>query len=350
MTTQLNENNMLINKETILEMFKKLNISNFQINDLANYQQAFVHRSYIRKQVQNSTPEESNLIQFQLESNEVLEFEGDSILGSYVARYLHYRYPEEQEGFLTTLKSRLVKTESLAKFAEFLGFGKWLIISKYVEEQGGRQNPKLLENTFEAFIGAVYRDNGGFRLDPCSLLLPHKIIRNIMELTINFGTLNKEDDNFKDQLMRAFHKHFKGRHATYTLIKTEGQSNNCIFTCGVLHPLYPNVIVSQANGRKKPQAEQGAAKIALEKLDWIINYQGETIPPLTPSSMAHRETISQRQHFYGHGGTPTSIKVKTTSENLFSKHKETLSKRETQHMYHKCYESDIDENEERYFD
>jgi len=271
MSTQLNENNVYLTQEAVCEMFRKLNISNFQINDLANYQQAFIHRSYVRKM---SFPTENpDLIPFQLESNEVLEFEGDSILGSYVARYLHHRYPDEQEGFLTTLKSRLVKTESLAKFASFLDFGKWLVISKYVEEQNGRENPKLLENTFEAFIGAIYRDNGDLRLDPISLLLPHQLICNIMELTVNFGTLNKQDDNYKDQLMRAFHREFKGKHATYSLIKTEGQSNNCIFTCGVVHPLYPDVIVSQATGRKKPHAEQAAAKIALEKLDWIINYK-----------------------------------------------------------------------------
>jgi len=277
MTAQLNENNVWLTREAVEEMFHRLQILDFTIHNLEIYQKAFVHRSYVRKNVVGETPE--NVIPFQLESNEVLEFEGDSVLGGYVARYLHHRYPQEQEGFLTTLKSRLVKTESLSKFATFLGFGKYLIISKYVEEQGGRENPKLLENTFEAFIGACYSDNGGLAHDPLSLLLPHRFLRNIMEMTVNFGELNQVDDNYKDQLMRAFHQHFKGRHATYCLLKTEGQTNNCTFTCGVQHPLYPDVIVSQATGKKKPIAEQAAAKIALEKLDWIINYNNNGNSP-----------------------------------------------------------------------
>lgn len=265
--TQLNENNRYLTIDVIKQLFNKININDIIVNDLSIYQQAFVHRSYVRKTL--VTIDESNIIPFQTESNEVLEFEGDSILGSYVARYLHYRYPKEQEGFLTTLKSKLVKTESLAKFAQFLGFNQYLIVSKYVEEQGGRTNSKLLENTFEAFIGAIYKDQGGLEQDPQSLIFPHLFIKNVIEKTINFAELNMIDDNYKDQLMRAFHQNFKGRHAVYKLLETNGVSNNCTFTCGVVHPYYPNIIVSKGTGRKKPEAEQNAAKLALNILDQI---------------------------------------------------------------------------------
>ena len=302
MAAQLNENNIWLTREAVENMFRLINITDFAINNLEIYQKAFVHRSYVRKNIYEETPD--NVIPFQSESNEVLEFEGDSVLGGYVARYLHHRYPSEQEGFLTTLKSRLVKTESLARFASFLGFGKYIIISKYVEEQGGRNNPKLLENTFEAFIGACYRDNGGLDYDPLSLLLAHRFLRNVIEMTVNFGELNQVDDNYKDQLMRAFHQHFKGRHAIYRLLKTEGQTNNCIFTCGVEHPLYPNVIVSQASGKKKPFAEQAAAKIALEKLDWIINYT-----PTSGDDYRHRTPTAMQKSY---GATPPTQYIKDT--------------------------------------
>jgi ribonuclease-3 len=290
MASQLNENNRLITIDVIEQMFNKINITDVQIKDLSNYQLAFVHRSYVRKV--SLPPEDPAIVPFQTLSNEVLEFEGDSILGSYVARYLHDRYPKENEGFLTTLKSRLVKTESLSKFANYLGFNDYLIISKYVEEQNGRSNPKLLENTFEAFIGAIYQDQGGFDMDPYSLWLPHSFIKNVIERTINFADLNTTDDNYKDQLMRVFHQHFKGRHAVYRLLETKGVSNNCTFTCGVVHPLYPEVIVAKGSGRKKPLAEQNAAREALKRLDEIVKYQpSDRKSPKSLESDADTESI-----------------------------------------------------------
>ena len=274
MSSQLNEQNKYISIDVIKQMFNKININNVQINNINNYQLAFTHRSYVRRTV-TVNPEEDTVMPFQKKSNEVLEFEGDSILGSYVARYLHDRYPREQEGFLTTVKSRLVKTESLARFANFLGFNEYIVIAKYLEEQNGRTNPKLLENTFEAFIGAIYRDQGGLDMDPHSLWLPHMFIKNTIERTINFADLNAIDDNYKDQLMRTFQQHFNGKHAVYRLLETKGVSNNCLFTCGVVHPLYNDVIVAKGVGKKKPQAEQNAAKDALDRLSEILRYKPE---------------------------------------------------------------------------
>jgi len=184
MTTQINEKNRYVTIDFIKDIFNKVNIPDVQIGNLENYQSAFVHRSYVKRRTYNH-PED--VVPFQKVSNEILEFIGDSILGNYIARYLSDRYPTENEGFLTTLKSRLVKTETLAKFANHLGFNDYMIISKFVEEQNGRTNPKLLENTFEAFIGAIYTDQGGLERDPFSLWIPHRFIKAIIESTLNFA-------------------------------------------------------------------------------------------------------------------------------------------------------------------
>ena len=308
MINQLNHHNRLITAEFIREVFAKVNITNVQINDLSNYQLAFVHRSYVRKKNQPSrrssaidgvvdaiieqprtedfetttantgiddttstVVDSSNIIQFQPESNEILEFVGDSILGNFIARYLQTRYHYKDEGFLTTLKSKLVKTDTLAKFSLFLGFDSYLIISNYVEHQDGRSNTKLLENMFEAFIGAIYQDQGGFDWDPYSLKLAHQFIQGVVEMTIDFVEINLQNDNYKDRLMRAFHQIFR-KHADYELIETTGESNNRTFTWGVLHPIYPHIIVSTGTGRSKLQAQQNAAKEALAILDKIQNW------------------------------------------------------------------------------
>lgn len=268
---QLNEKNRYISIDVIKSIFDKINIGDATVNDIATYQQAFVHRSYVKKRVLR--PDDDGVMPFQTASNEVLEFEGDSILGSYVARYLHHRYPKEAEGRLTTLKSKLVRTESLAKFAEFLGFDRYLVISKMLEEKGGRGNPKLLENTFEAFVGAIYHDHGGFENSPKSMELAERFVRGVMESTVNFAEVNAVNDNYKDQLMRCFHQVFNGRHAVYRLLETSGPTNNCVFTCGVVHPLYPEVVVSKGTARKKPLAEQIAAKEALAKINEIVDYK-----------------------------------------------------------------------------
>lgn len=279
MISQLNPNNRYIDANFIESIFHKLNINNFQLSDIKIYQQSFVHRSYIRQKKNIDNDEiPSDVVPFQTKSNEVLEFLGDSIIGDYVSRYLYERYPNEDEGFFTTLKSRIVKTESLYKFATYLEFNKYLIISNYVEVQDGRNNEKLLENTFEAFVGAIYIDQGGLDFNPFSLVLPHKFIQNVMEQTTDFAQLNSIDDNYKDQLMRCFHQHFKGRHAIYKLIDTIQNGNNRTFICGVVHPLDNNKIVATGSGRKKPIAEQQAAKEALSKLDEIIKLGREISP------------------------------------------------------------------------
>ena len=109
--------------------------------------QAFTHRSYL------------NEVKEKIESNERFEFLGDSILSFIVSEYLFKNYPYN-EGILTNLRSLLVNTKSLAETAAGLEFGKLLRLSKGEEESMGRQNQSLLADCFEAFIGALFLDQG----------------------------------------------------------------------------------------------------------------------------------------------------------------------------------------------
>jgi ribonuclease-3 len=114
------------------------------------------------------------------ESNERLEFLGDAVLEFIVSKELYKRFPQKEEGFLTTLRAKLVNTTNLAQAAEKLGLGKEMFLSKGEEEGGGRTNPSLLADTMEAVIGALFLDQGiettlGFVKDNLLYEIPEKI-------------------------------------------------------------------------------------------------------------------------------------------------------------------------------
>src|SRR5688572_25480066 len=117
--------------------YKMKNLPTFKNPQLL--EQAFIHRSYL-----NETKEAK-------ESNERLEFLGDSILSFVVSRHLFTTYPQFKEGVLTNLRSLLVNTRSLALIGKDLGFGAYLKLSRGEEESKGRENDSLLANCFEAF-------------------------------------------------------------------------------------------------------------------------------------------------------------------------------------------------------
>ena len=120
-------------------------------------------------------------------SNERLEYLGDSVLGGIVSSYLFHRYKTMNEGFLTKLKTKLVRTRMLAAFSRYLGLGKYLLISKHVEEVcDGRKNDRILEDLFEAFLGALFKDAYQDNLDQeqykVALLLRHSSLLQRREI------------------------------------------------------------------------------------------------------------------------------------------------------------------------
>ena len=145
---------MIIDRETI-ETLVGTKISKIDL-----YQKAFTHKSALK--------ENENL-----ESFETLEFIGDSVLGFVITKFLFDRYEQQKEGFLTKARTKLVRGETLAKIAMKLEMYKWT----QMDEKGMRnewfKNPKILEDVFEAFIGAIYMDLG--------LLHAKRFILNIYE-------------------------------------------------------------------------------------------------------------------------------------------------------------------------
>jgi ribonuclease-3 len=272
-----NENNFYITKEIIQSILQKGNIHN-DVNDLTIWQQAFIHKSYCKHNDFKKNEkffgsidsininEHKNILPLQDDSNEVLEWLGDGIIQSVAAIYLFKRFKTQREGFLTKIRSKLVKTESLSKLALYLGFDKYLIISKHIEIIcNGRKNSRILEDCFEAFIGAMMNVYGA-KNESEGFDICNTFIINIIEQKIDITDLIINDDNFKDQLMRFYQKKYNGKFPIYeqkTLITTTNEN-------GVVNKKFhmfvrdnDNNIIGEGIARSKKEAEQKAAKAAL---------------------------------------------------------------------------------------
>ncbi len=125
-----------------------LRIIDLKFNNTQLLEQVFYHRSYL------------NEVKTNIESNERLEFLGDSVLSVVISLYLYYERNKDTEGDLTNLRAYVVKTKSLSQAAKKLNLGSYLHLSKGEEQGGGRENPQLLANTYEALLGAVYLSLG----------------------------------------------------------------------------------------------------------------------------------------------------------------------------------------------
>jgi ribonuclease-3 len=276
-----NENNFYITKEIIQSILKKGDID-IPISNLQLWQQAFVHKSYCKNNdfVKNEkffgnieafdieNADYKHIMRLHDDSNEVIEWLGDGIIQSVAAIYLYQRYNTQREGFLTKIRSKLVKTETLAKLALFLNFDKYLIISKHIEIIcNGRKNSRILEDSFEAFVGAIYNDfsvtlGPAEAYNTCS-----RFIINVIEKKIDITELIINDDNYKDQLMRYYQKMYNGKFPKYEQKMLITSVNDNGITNKKFHMFVRDIddnIIGEGIARSKKEAEQKAANAALK--------------------------------------------------------------------------------------
>lgn len=204
------------------------------------FDQAFTHRSFL-----NETKEK-------LSSNERLEFLGDSILSYVVSKYLFARFPEYDEGILTNIRSLMVNTKSLASVAKELGFGAFLKLSKGEEESKGRQNQSLLADCFEAFIGALFIDQGIEEVT--------KFLENVLLIKADEIIKNK---SFKDpkSLLQEYVQSKRQNSPLYKVIEEFGPAHAKKFKIGVF---VGNKLIAEGLGKSKREAEEDAAQKALD--------------------------------------------------------------------------------------
>ena len=192
-------------------------------------------------------------------SNERLEFLGDAVFNLIVGGFLFERYPDKDEGFLTRLRTKIVRDTHCVKFSNLIGLGPYILAGNIVKkDNNGNYNDKLLEDCFEAFLGAIYLDLG-FRFS-------NDFVVKLIEKSVDLNSLLK-DDNYKDILMR--YTQTKGISLPeYVVVAQEGPPHKRTFTVeinieidGKKHKM------GRGCGSTKKEAEQAAALKTLNLVD-----------------------------------------------------------------------------------
>lgn len=215
-----------------------MKLPKFKDNNL--YNQVFVHRSYL-----NESKEK-------IESNERLEFLGDSILSFIVSSFIYEKYPDLKEGELTSMRSVLTNTETLYILSKEMELGELLKMSKGELASGGRTNKTILANTYEALLGGIFLDGG---LETARSFVHETILTRIDELVKNQGMKDA-----KSQLQEITQEKSKTS-PIYRILKEEGPDHAKVYTVGV----YLNdELLAQGTGKSKQDAEKDAAQNALK--------------------------------------------------------------------------------------
>lgn len=215
---------------------KKLKVS---FKNHALLVQSLTHRSYLNENAKFK------------QSNERLEFLGDSVLSLLTSTKLFGLFPEYPEGQLTNLRSNLVRAKTLATVSQTLGLGDYLLLSRGEEKSGGRANESLLADLFEAVLGAIYLDQG---IEAASSFLERELFPII-------PTANEETSIF-DYKSRLQEKTQEKTQASpqYKVIAETGPDHDKIFTVAVF---LKDKLLSEGKGKSKQEAQQDAARLAL---------------------------------------------------------------------------------------
>lgn len=194
------------------------------------------------------------LNQNRVESNERLELLGDSVLGLVVTEFLFRKLPEKEEGDLTAMKSLLVSRRILARVANELQLGNFLLLSESEIKSGGKKRPSIIADALEALIGAIYLDGG---IDAARTFIVKKVLRDYNRI------LHEEQlQNFKSILLE--YSQSKNLGAPFYIIRSEeGPDHNKLFTVEVK---IQNKTVGVGIGNSKKRAEQNAAQDAVKKM------------------------------------------------------------------------------------
>ncbi len=189
------------------------------------------------------------------ESNERLEFRGDSVLGFVTAEYLFARHPDMPEGDLTRIRAALVCEKSLHEVALRLGLGDHLKLGRGEEQGGGRRRPSILADATEAVFAAVYLDGG---MAEASALI-HRVLLDCQKEEV----VEEKRRDYKTALQELVQRSANGE-LHYRMVREYGPDHNKTF---VAEALVDGKSVSTGEGRSKKEAEQMAAKAALELLE-----------------------------------------------------------------------------------
>jgi len=208
-------------------------------------QQAFTHRSYL-----NEHREEG------LEHNERLEFLGDAVLELIVTRYLYEKFPTHPEGDLTAYRAALVNAVTLSEVASEIGMNDYLLLSRGEAKDTGRARSILLANAIEALIGAMYLDQG---YDAAETFVEKYLFPKTEEIMRN-KLWRDPKSTLQEKVQEA-----EGETPYYSVVRETGPDHDKQFIVGVY---VKDMLLAQGSGKSKQEAEQDAARNALEEKGW----------------------------------------------------------------------------------
>ncbi len=213
--------------------------------DKSLLQKAFTHRSYINENRKGA-----------LEHNERLEFLGDAVLELVATNFLYNKYPDKNEGDLTSYRSALVNAVTLSEVASKLGMNEFLLLSRGEAKDTGRARQYILANTMEAFIGAIFLDQG---YETAEVFIKKYVLSLIDDIVKKKSWLDAKSF-FQEKAQEV-----EGITPSYTVEKETGPDHDRHFTVAVF---IGKERVAAGDGKSKQEAEQKAAENGLKAKEW----------------------------------------------------------------------------------
>ncbi len=220
----------------------------YRFKEMKWLDQALTHKSFI---YETNHPEKG--------ANEVLEFLGDSVLNLAVSYLLLHKFPDAQEGTLSMMRSQLVKKSSLASLSKELQLEGYLLLGKSQQSNGGVQKASILANTYEALIGAIFMDSEFNRT--------LEIIQKHFEPYLQTKTPSVVFDDYKS-LLQIYSQQSHGASPQYRVMTESGPDHDKRFQASVM---IGDEVKGLGWGKSKKEAEQEAAKNALEEINKLPN-------------------------------------------------------------------------------
>ena len=221
----------------ISELLKELNI---EVNDRKLLLEALTHKSYSAE----------HSLKY---DNQRLEFLGDAVLQIILTEYLYLRYPEEQEGRLTKMRSALVRREAFAKLAEKMHLSEFIRMGKGEISNKGHERNSTLCDAFEALAGAIYLDAGLERVSFVVMPMLKTLFPEPRELLL--------DLNPKGMLQEYTQKHCNSERPEYVIESREGPDHDCEYSISVS---VNGKIIAYGKGKSRKAAEMNAAANAMK--------------------------------------------------------------------------------------
>ncbi len=206
-------------------------------------QNVFVHRSFLNENRD-----------YHLQSNEKLEFLGDSVLSLITSIYLFKHFPELEEGDYTDIKASIVRTESLAEAAKEIQLGDYLLLSRGEEQGSGRKNINILADTFEALVASIF-------IDKDFETAYDFVIKHLFKEKLKYIVENKLYMSPKSRLQEIIQAKYKML-PIYKVTEEAGPEHSKTFKVSVY---LQDKLIGTGEGNSKKQAEEASAKKALEK-------------------------------------------------------------------------------------